>query len=456
MSKPRLMQTLPSLGPRDHERPSTHRCSYEYSPPKRSDHRSSPEWTNGTQEGRLPSLEPTGRPLYPVNPGSRLQPVHLRKDESCTRGYQSFGGTSDGRPQLPSVRDILKTNSHPQHSYHRPPSDHKVAIEPFERGRSPFPLGVAADERTGPHASPSSNISAPSSTSYELESMGDRPRSEIPKGSSVCRQHTILGSDVGGPFQRHSLCNPNEGGLPPRSGGHRLPVSRRHPPRPYSPEESGGEPASFMAGVDSSRPSATEEEHDRCNLDKHRVLPSDGHDNYERLDHKRMATSSYLCSGREPGGNHHLDSARPATPGIVSRLNQRHDPVEREIFPQLKETFYPQRSVTTTGGHSTHTHAEGESSLIWDGNRFLPRLVRTETVPGKGLCYFYDDGSHCKARIDGEDVNPNWGVTKAGKPRKRLAVACITCREKKIKCDPDYPKCKQCVKFDRVCMFKNA
>jgi hypothetical protein len=77
-------------------------------------------------------------------------------------------------------------------------------------------------------------------------------------------------------------------------------------------------------------------------------------------------------------------------------------------------------------------------------------------VPGEGICYFYDDGSHCKTEIDGEVVNPHWGVTKAGKPRKRLAIACLTCREKKIKCDPDFPRCLQCEKFGRQCQFKNA
>jgi hypothetical protein len=82
--------------------------------------------------------------------------------------------------------------------------------------------------------------------------------------------------------------------------------------------------------------------------------------------------------------------------------------------------------------------------------------VRQADVPGEGTCYFYDDGTHCKTVIDGEIVNAHWGVTKAGKPRKRLAIACITCREKKIKCDPDYPRCVQCEKFGRTCKFKNA
>ena len=99
---------------------------------------------------------------------------------------------------------------------------------------------------------------------------------------------------------------------------------------------------------------------------------------------------------------------------------------------------------------------DGLGPKIWTGTHFLPRFVRAAEVSGEGTCYFYDDGSHCKTVIDGEAVNAHWGVTKAGKPRKRLAIACMTCREKKIKCDPDFPRCVQCEKFGRICKFKNA
>lgn len=112
----------------------------------------------------------------------------------------------------------------------------------------------------------------------------------------------------------------------------------------------------------------------------------------------------------------------------------------------------PDSSVVSEGLPSK----DGLGPKIWTGTHFLPRFVRAAEVPGEGMCYFYDDGSHCKTVIDGEVVNAHWGVTKAGKPRKRLAIACITCREKKIKCDPDYPRCVQCEKFGRICKFKNA
>ncbi|KAF5017760.1 hypothetical protein F66182_10288 [Fusarium sp. NRRL 66182] len=113
----------------------------------------------------------------------------------------------------------------------------------------------------------------------------------------------------------------------------------------------------------------------------------------------------------------------------------------------------PTPSTTATEGAPSK---DGLGPKIWTGTHFLPRFVRAADVPGEGMCYFYDDGSHCKTVIDGEAVNAHWGVTKAGKPRKRLAIACVTCREKKIKCDPDYPRCVQCEKFGRICKFKNA
>ncbi|KAL4886227.1 hypothetical protein BJY04DRAFT_229347 [Aspergillus karnatakaensis] len=85
-----------------------------------------------------------------------------------------------------------------------------------------------------------------------------------------------------------------------------------------------------------------------------------------------------------------------------------------------------------------------------------PHVVDERYIEGEGLCYIYADGSHCPKLIDGMPVNANWGITKAGKPRKRLAQACLTCREKKIKCHPNLPKCDQCQKSGRECRFESA
>jgi hypothetical protein len=128
----------------------------------------------------------------------------------------------------------------------------------------------------------------------------------------------------------------------------------------------------------------------------------------------------------------------------------------REQRPPQTNGQHPPLTPGSVVSFEGVTVKDGLGPKIWTGTHFLPRFVRAADVPGEGMCYFYDDGSHCKTVIDGEAVNAHWGVTKAGKPRKRLAIACITCREKKIKCDPDYPRCVQCEKFGRVCKFKNA
>ena len=86
----------------------------------------------------------------------------------------------------------------------------------------------------------------------------------------------------------------------------------------------------------------------------------------------------------------------------------------------------------------------------------LQHVIDERYIEGEGVCYVYADGTHVPKLIDGIPVNANWGVTKAGKPRKRLAQACLTCREKKIKCQPNLPKCDQCQKSGRECRFESA
>lgn len=105
---------------------------------------------------------------------------------------------------------------------------------------------------------------------------------------------------------------------------------------------------------------------------------------------------------------------------------------------------------------SSHATAEQSSANVTPSVKPLPRVVGEQDVPGEGPCWLYEDGSICRKVIDGELVNAQWGVTKAGKPRKRLAIACTTCREKKIKCDPGEGKCQQCEKSGRECRFTTA
>ncbi|KAI5293730.1 hypothetical protein KEM52_005278 [Ascosphaera acerosa] len=86
----------------------------------------------------------------------------------------------------------------------------------------------------------------------------------------------------------------------------------------------------------------------------------------------------------------------------------------------------------------------------------VTRLIGEKHIDGEGVCYVYSDGTHCPKYIKGEPVNAKWGITKAGRPRKRLAQACIACRHRKIKCTPASPKCEQCKRSGKTCRFENA
>ncbi len=132
-----------------------------------------------------------------------------------------------------------------------------------------------------------------------------------------------------------------------------------------------------------------------------------------------------------------------------------HQP--QQVIPMNVPVQYYQDHSAAYDMPSTPTPGHQQSPQAAENNiKPMARVMGDADVPGQGPSWVYEDGTTCKKIIDGEEVNAQWGVTKAGKPRKRLAIACTTCREKKIKCDPAEPKCVQCEKFGRECRFTTA
>ncbi|KAI9500295.1 hypothetical protein BX070DRAFT_196163, partial [Coemansia spiralis] len=43
---------------------------------------------------------------------------------------------------------------------------------------------------------------------------------------------------------------------------------------------------------------------------------------------------------------------------------------------------------------------------------------------------------------------------KAVPVRKRLSLACTTCRQRKVKCDGGRPACRTCAKFNWPCIYQ--
>lgn len=70
-----------------------------------------------------------------------------------------------------------------------------------------------------------------------------------------------------------------------------------------------------------------------------------------------------------------------------------------------------------------------------------------------------EGGEHAMASKEEEESKPPaWSdlKTKAGKERKRLPLACIACRRKKIRCSGEKPACKHCLRSRIPCVYKVA
>ncbi|PNY26020.1 transcriptional regulatory protein [Tolypocladium capitatum] len=339
-------------------------------------------------------------------------------------------------------------------------------------------------ELASPGASSLSSRSSPSTeqawgfrtpASLPMSSYGKGPAADMPAGACASEngQDRTESSGQAAPRQQlpslSSLFGPPTSMRPPRSPSDRDGTYLAHSPldRPRaSPSVGGGNLNSCpppTASPPASQPRSTYDV--RFNPERQSLhafarsfsgprSPSYSDRNHGRLESRSDVESSsrheYSLGSRDSSFRSPGDKARGQFPG--SKDSGAEYPDQRTAHGGANPPPTPTSTVASEGMPSK----DGLGPKIWTGSYFLPRFVRATEVPGEGMCYFYDDGSHCKTVIDGEAVNAHWGVTKAGKPRKRLAIACVTCREKKIKCDPDYPRCVQCEKFGRVCKFKNA
>ncbi|KAJ5616057.1 Aflatoxin biosynthesis regulatory protein [Penicillium hordei] len=87
----------------------------------------------------------------------------------------------------------------------------------------------------------------------------------------------------------------------------------------------------------------------------------------------------------------------------------------------------------------------------------------TQTVdpavgPDNGTLDQRDDSGNGPSNFEhlNDDGKPAWSEmkTKAGKERKRLPLACIACRRKKIRCSGEKPACKHCTRSRIPCVYK--
>ena len=109
-------------------------------------------------------------------------------------------------------------------------------------------------------------------------------------------------------------------------------------------------------------------------------------------------------------------------------------------------------------GHDRHNSIAGSDTTSPGGGRGHDSIGdnpygsnSNETVSSQTA------GDGTGSKIDGQsNPPPPWSElkTKAGKERKRLPLACIACRRKKIRCSGEKPACKHCLRSRIPCVYK--
>ncbi|QPH12305.1 hypothetical protein C2857_004427 [Epichloe festucae Fl1] len=155
-------------------------------------------------------------------------------------------------------------------------------------------------------------------------------------------------------------------------------------------------------------------------------------------------TQHHGLSSNGPPMTHHI-SSMSGTPGPAFSSDQGHRGTSLEL-------------VEDGGGGGDGSGGGGGGG---GGGRDSPAEHSFEDagtdefgLPGNNRA----DGTDLGGR-NGDDKSrapPAWSElkTKAGKDRKRLPLACIACRRKKIRCSGEKPACKHCLRSRIPCVYK--
>jgi len=176
-------------------------------------------------------------------------------------------------------------------------------------------------------------------------------------------------------------------------------------------------------------------------------LPENGMHGESKLDH---TSDPFNLSGQPSGSDH-----RNSTTSL--HHDHRNSVTSLPGDHQASMSGVPRASFSI--GHA------GNASVSGGSEDASPSSNRA----GGGLDGTYNDdfGLNSGGALDGSDLgsrskedkndpNPPWSElkTKAGKERKRLPLACIACRRKKIRCSGEKPACKHCLRSRIPCVYK--
>ena len=141
------------------------------------------------------------------------------------------------------------------------------------------------------------------------------------------------------------------------------------------------------------------------------------------------------------------------------------------MLPQQYTSSQNEHAYQTPPGQSTGQNGVESHSTMYQHNAAARAGsdARSSATPktGAGAASDREQSSGEVSRHGKSMVNPTaetrgkrppWTElkTKAGKERKRLPLACIACRRKKIRCSGEKPSCKHCQRSRIPCVYKVA
>ncbi|UKZ56627.1 hypothetical protein TrVGV298_010466 [Trichoderma virens] len=143
----------------------------------------------------------------------------------------------------------------------------------------------------------------------------------------------------------------------------------------------------------------------------------------------------------DPFSQHQAGAITSVPPHTMNAVNN----ITRQPFVPMHDQQIP--SVELANGSMARKSTPASNSITDDGNDDFGLLNQNR---GDGT----DLGG--KTKDDSSSAPPAWSElkTKAGKDRKRLPLACIACRRKKIRCSGEKPACKHCMRSRIPCVYK--
>ncbi|KAJ6444732.1 C6 transcription factor [Purpureocillium lavendulum] len=184
------------------------------------------------------------------------------------------------------------------------------------------------------------------------------------------------------------------------------------------------------------------------------------------MDASHFADFAFPFSGLSEQARSHMmampDPSHATYDGATVAQFSQHQVLPASLPPDPRAmapmTGMPASSLLVSSDNCRSSPVESDDDCGADRNSPTANTFEDPIADEFGLhSHGRGDGTDLGVKKDGKsDAPPAWSElkTKAGKDRKRLPLACIACRRKKIRCSGEKPACKHCLRSRIPCVYK--